>query len=343
MARAFNQTAKSLANKYLSNTLIKQLEPIQTDSGFTLAKAMASGVKNPDSRIGLYAGDAQSYDTFAPLLEPIIREYHSFLSGQVHQSDLKPIHLSNLDHAQDHILSTRIRVARNLYGFNFPCHMNLLQRRRVETIIIKALNTLEGNLKGTYISLEREDQHRINELKKQGLVFERGDRFQDAAGINSDFPKSRGAFFSQDRCFRVWINEEDHLRIISQEKSADIAGVFNRLSQGLTALRQTLEYAFNHGYGYLNSCPTNIGTAMRASVHIRLKYLAQKPDILNQIAQQYQLSIRGTSGEKTRVEDAVFDISNQQRLGVTESMIVNNLYSGIKAIIKAENQGYKKQ
>lgn len=339
MGQAFNQTAKSLTRKYLSDTLIKQLDPIKTDSGFTLAKAIASGVKNPDSNIGLYAGDAQSYDTFAPLFEPIICEYHSFLTDHVHISDLTPIHLSSLDPAHDHILSTRIRVARNLNGFNFPCHMNLTHRRRIETMIINALGKLEGNLKGAYVSLERNDQHQINELKKQGLVFERGDRFQNAAGINSDYPKSRGIFYSHDKCFRVWVNEEDHLRIISQEKSADLASVFNRLSQGLTALQKTLEYAYNHRYGYLNSCPTNIGTAMRASVHIRLEKLAQKPEILNQIAQQYQLSIRGTSGEKTRVEDAVFDIGNQQRLGITESMIVKNLYAGIQAIIKAENQG----
>ncbi|MFH2091469.1 MAG: phosphagen kinase [Pseudomonadota bacterium] len=338
MTQAPDPVSKSLTGKYLSKPLKKQLSPLKTDSGFTLAKAIASGLKNPDSAIGLYAGDAQSYDLFAPLFDPIIDEYHQFSPDRIHLSDFTPVALPCPDPDNQYILSTRIRVARNLQGFNFPCHMSLSQRRKVESTIISALSKLTGNLKGTYVSLERDSQQLISKLDQQGLVFKKGDRFQDAAGINTDFPKSRGVFYSHDCCFRVWVNEEDHLRIMSMEKSSDIAGVFNRLSQGLAVLQQTLEYAWNPHLGYLNSCPTNIGTAMRASVHIRLKNLEKEPDRLEQIARQYHLQIRGTSGEKTKVEGAVFDISNCQRLGVTESMIANTLYSGVLAIIAAEEK-----
>ena len=336
MIPAFNPASKSLVKKHLSQQLIDLLGPLKTNSGFTLSKAIASGIKNPDSNIGLYAGDAQSYKMFSPLFKAIINEYHHFSDGQVHASDFTAINLPCLDPDQQYILSTRIRVARSLKTFNFPCHMDLEHRRNLEARIIEACKTFKGSLDGQYVSLERDAPSKLSQLKRQGLVFERGDRFQEAAGINTDFPKSRGLFFSNDNCFRIWVNEEDHLRIMSLEKSADISSVFNRLNQGLNALEHSLEYAWDDRYGYLNSCPTNIGTAMRAGVHIRLKKLEKQPDILEQIARTHQLQIRGTSGEKTKVTGAIFDISNRRRLGITESEIIHKLYSGVKAIITVE-------
>ena len=134
----------------------------------------------------------------------------------------------------------------------------------------------------------------------------------------------------------IWVNEEDHLRIISMESSSDISGVFNRLCLGLGHLSTRLEFAFDKRYGFLTSCPTNIGTAMRAGVHIRLRKLKKNQTLLNNLVAQYQLQIRGTHGEKTSVEKGVFDISNKQRLGISETRIIQNLHSGLAAIIEAE-------
>ena len=74
----FSETSDCLAKKYLSRAVLEKLTRLKTDSGFTLLQALASGIKNPDSSIGLYAGDAQSYDLFASLFDPIIHDYHSF-------------------------------------------------------------------------------------------------------------------------------------------------------------------------------------------------------------------------------------------------------------------------
>jgi creatine kinase/arginine kinase len=195
---------------------------------------------------------------------------------------------------------------------------------------------LEDPFKGRYIHLEHASRTELDQLKQNNLLFEKGDRFQDAAGINLDFPRHRGVFCSADTRFIVWINEEDHMRIISLEKSSDLSSVYNRLSQGVALVNQTLEFAWNHTYGYLTACPTNIGTAMRAGVHIRLEKLARQKERLSALVEAYQLQIRGTSGEKTMVENAVFDISNRQRLGISEAMIVRNLHKGLSAIIAAE-------
>ncbi|MBT7262037.1 MAG: arginine kinase, partial [Desulfobacula sp.] len=191
-------------------------------------------------------------------------------------------------------------------------------------------------LKGSYYSLELDDKEKLNPLKTKNLGFQKGDRFQDAAGINSDFPKYRGVYLSFDEQLMVWINEEDHLRIISLEKSSDISSVYKRLCQTVTALNQSLDFAWDSTYGNLTSCPTNIGTAMRAGVHIQLEKLEKNKDILFKLIKAYNLQIRGTCGEKTKIQNAVFDISNYQRFGVSESEILLNLHAGLVAIIKAE-------
>jgi len=175
------------------------------------------------------------------------------------------------------------------------------------------------------------DKNKALNLRDKILQFNKGDRFQDAAGINKDFPKCRGIFYSTDKRFRVWVNEEDHMRIITQDTSSDISCVFNHLCKALGILEQTLEFEKNDTYGYLSSCPTNIGTAMRAGVHIRLPKLRQNRSILSSIIKTHGLQIRGTLGEKTRVENAVFDISNHQRLGISTADIIKNFHQGLEA------------
>lgn len=332
----FPKHANSLVKKYLSQNICTVLEHQKTDSGFTLAKAINSGLKNPDSAIGIYAGDAQSYKTFSLIFDPVISEYHKGVETLKHESDLTEIELPCLDPENKYIQSTRIRVARNLKGFCFPCYMKLFERRKLEKKILSTLSSLTGNLKGSYYSLELDDKEKLNPLKTKNLGFQKGDRFQDAAGINSDFPKYRGVYLSFDEQLMVWINEEDHLRIISLEKSSDISSVYKRLCQTVTALNQSLDFAWDSTYGNLTSCPTNIGTAMRAGVHIQLEKLEKNKDILFKLIKAYNLQIRGTCGEKTKIQNAVFDISNYQRFGVSESEILLNLHAGLVAIIKAE-------
>ncbi len=322
--------------KYLSKDIFQVLESESTESGFTLEKAIRSGILNPDSSIGIYAGDAQSYKTFATIFEPIIHEYHGISKGEKHISTLEDVQLIDPDPERKYILSTRIRVARNLKGFHFTNHIDLAQRRNLEKKIVAALSDLKDDLKGEYHSLELLTQSAALTFEEQEMQFQKGDRFQDAAGINSDFPKCRGVFHTTDKHFRVWVNEEDHMRIISQDASSDLSGVFNLLCKALVALEQTLAFEKDDTYGYLTSCPSNIGTTMRAGVHIRLEKLNQNRTLLTSLTKAHGLQIRGTGGEKTRVDNAVFDISNHRRLGISEVDIVNNLHQGLLDIIYTE-------
>ncbi len=336
MKYKFPGSSKSLVKKYLTRDLIEILQHQSTSTGFTLEKAIRSGIENHDSSIGIYAGDAQSYQTFSLVFKPIIHEYHGVTSGTKHPLDINRLDLADPDPDNKFILSTRIRVARNLKGFRFTNHIDLDSRKILEKKIISALNNLQADLKGEYHSFELPDTSEELDLRNETLQFGKGDRFQDAAGINTDFPKCRGIFYSADQRFRVWVNEEDHMRIICQDESSDISGVFNHLCKALKLLEQTLEFEKDDTYGYLSSCPTNIGTAMRAGVHIQLKKLGQNRSFLSSITKKHGLQIRGTLGEKTRIDNAVFDISNHQRLGISAAEIIKNLHKGLLVIIDAE-------
>jgi arginine kinase len=134
----------------------------------------------------------------------------------------------------------------------------------------------------------------------------------------------------------VWVNEEDQLRIISMQKGADIKAVFTRLSTAATEIEKVAKFAHDDHLGYITSCPTNLGTALRASVHIKLPLLGKKKEEFNKIADQFYVQIRGIHGEHTETDDGVFDISNKRRLGRSERDLVQDMYNGVKAMIEAE-------
>jgi creatine kinase/arginine kinase len=94
--------------------------------------------------------------------------------------------------------------------------------------------------------------------------------------LNRDWPSGRGIFHNNDKTFLVWINEEDQLRIISMQPGADLKEVFDRLCRAAAAIEKVAKFAHDEHLGYITSCPTNLGTALRASVHIHLPHLGQK-------------------------------------------------------------------
>ena len=165
-----------------------------------------------------------------------------------------------------------------------------------------------------------------------------GDRFLEACGLNRDWPNGRGIFHNAEKTFLVWVNEEDQLRIISMQKGANLRQVFERLSRGAAAIEKVVKFAHDEHLGYITSCPTNLGTAMRASVHVRLPELSKDKARFQAIADQYYVQIRGIHGEHTETNDGTYDISNRRRLGRSEKDLVQDMYDGVKAMIAAEKE-----
>ncbi|MCW8892979.1 MAG: phosphagen kinase, partial [Deltaproteobacteria bacterium] len=299
-----------------------------------------SGVANQDSSIGVYAGDAESYRLFAGLFDPIIDEYHGFKQKDQHRSNLNPNDLQavNPDPEGKFVISTRIRVGRNLAGMPLGPAVTKEQRNQIEQRIVKALDCLPDDLSGIYYPLLGLNEADHQRLIADHFLFKAGDRFLEAAGLNRDWPEGRGIFHNTDKTFLVWVNEEDQLRIISMQQGGDLHAVFTRLTAAVKVIEQKVPFLFDEHLGYLTSCPTNLGTAMRASVHICLPNLATNMETFKKLTDRHHLQIRGIDGEHSESKGGVFDISNRRRLGVSEVECVQDLYDGVVALIQAEQE-----
>ena len=172
------------------------------------------------------------------------------------------------------------------------------------------------------------------------LIFEfnrEGDRFLEACNLNRDWPSGRGIFHNEAKTFIIWVNEEDQLRIISMQDGADIKAVFDRLCRACATISQVAEFAHDDHLGYITSCPTNLGTALRASVHIKLPKLCKNMSKMEDICAKYNVQLRGIHGEHSDTSSGVFDISNKRRLGLSEKALVQDMINGVRALIDAEN------
>jgi len=173
------------------------------------------------------------------------------------------------------IKSTRIRVGRNLADFPLGPGVTKEQRLDIMNKVVEACGKFEGDLAGKFYSLETMSAEDQKQLIDDHFLFKEGDRFLDACGLNRDWPSGRGIFHNDAKTFLVWVNEEDQLRIISMQKDCNIREVFERLSRAAAGIEQVAKFAHDDHLGYITSCPTNLGTALRASVHIRLPELSK--------------------------------------------------------------------
>jgi creatine kinase/arginine kinase len=336
----FPNDCTSLLSKYLTKEVFEQLKDKKTSSNFLLSQAIASGTQNFDSGIGVYAGDIDSYDVFAALFDPIIEDYHDFSKKDSHLSNLNANDLNapNPDSEDKYILSTRIRVGRNIANLPLGPAITKDQRDQVEYQATQALNTLEGSLKGTYYPLDGMSEEVSQKLIEDHFLFKAGDRFLEAAGLNREWPKGRGIYHNDEKTFLVWVNEEDQLRIISMQKGGDIKEVFQRLTKAISKIEEKIVFSYSEHLGYITSCPTNLGTALRASVHIKVPNLSQDYTRFEEITNKHHLQIRGIHGEHSQSVGGVYDISNKRRLGVSEVQCVQDMYDGVVELIKVEKE-----
>ena len=122
--------------------------------------------------------------------------------------------------------------------------------------------------------------------------------------MERDWPEGRGIFHNESKTFLLWVNEEDQTRIISMQQGGDVKGVFERLARGIAAVEASVKaesgkvYALSEQYGYIHSCPTNLGTGMRASVHVDLPgWTKESVDKLKARCEELCVQPRGTKGE----------------------------------------------
>merc|ERR1712142_517404 len=338
----------SLVAKYVTKEKWDVLKDIKTKtSGFTLAKAIACAVQFDDQHCGIYAGDWDSYKDFAEVFDPLIQEYHGISADAVHTSDMDVSKIKgNIDPTAP-VKSTRIRVGRNIDGFGLSPGITKDQRLNVENLMKKAFANLEGDLAGKYYPLTGMEEAVRQQLVDDHLLFVSGDRNLQVAGMERDWPEGRGIFHNNAKTFLTWVNEEDQLRIISMQQGGDVKAVFDRLAKGIKAVQESVkkesgkDFCLDKKYGYIHSCPTNLGTGMRASVHDDLAgWTAHSIDALKARCEELHLQPRGTKGESGGQTGHTYDISNKHRLGYSEVELVQKMIDGVNTLWK-EDQAFQ--
>merc|ERR1712087_433282 len=324
------KSSHSLVAKYVTKPLWEKLSrAVTATSGFTLGQAIACAVEFDNQHCGIYAGDWDSYKVFADVFDPLIQEYHGISPDAVHTSDMDVSKIQgNIDPSAP-VHSTRIRVGRNIDGFGLSPGITKQQRIDVEALMSNALSKLTGDLAGKYYPLTGMDEAVRQQLVDDHFLFVSGDRNLTVAGMERDWPEGRGIFHNDAKTFLLWVNEEDQTRIISMEKGGDVKGVFARLARGIKAVQESVkaesgkEYALSEQYGYIHSCPTNLGTGMRASVHVDLPgWTKESVDKLKARCEELNVQPRGTRGESGGQTGHTYDISNKHRLGYSEVQLV---------------------
>jgi len=320
-----------------------------TPSGFTVDHAIQTGVDNPGHpfimTVGAVAGDEESYETFADLFDPIIEARHNgYRKTDKHKTDLDASKIK-MDEPFDenYVLSSRVRTGRSIRGYALPPWCTRAERRQVEKLSCEALSKLDGELKGKYYSLTTMTDKEQDQLINDHFLFDRPvSPLLTCAGMARDWPDARGIWHNEAKNFLVWINEEDHLRVISMEKGGNIKKVFTRFCDGLKKFESNLqengyEIMWNEHLGYVLTCPSNLGTGIRAGVHCKLVNLS-KHARFDEILTKLRLQKRGTGGVDTAAEGGVFDISNADRLGFSEVQLIQMVIDGVQFLVKMEKK-----
>ena len=227
------------------------------------------------------------------------------------------------------VVSSRVRLARNLRDRAFPGWAKKPERIRVLDLIRPVIGTLP-DMKDAF----SEAMDNLSTLDKQILVERHLISREHAA-------KSAGSAVVMNRrqTLSIMINEEDHLRMQSMRSGLQLKQAFKLLDKIDTALENELEFAYDQRIGYLTACPTNVGTGMRASAMLHLPGLVLS-ELINQVVQAVSkigLAVRGLYGEGTEAMGNLFQISNQTTLGEKEDEIIGRLTKVIETIIDKEH------
>jgi protein arginine kinase len=226
------------------------------------------------------------------------------------------------------VMSSRVRLARNLRGTTFPGWAKKPDRVKTCERIQTAVESLP-QMQGAF----SEGMDALPALDKQILV-ERHliSREHAAKGAGSAFVLTR------DESLCVMINEEDHLRMQSLRPGLQLAEVWKAIDAVDSALEAQLDYAFSPELGYLTACPTNLGTGIRVSAMLHLPglVLAEQVNQIIQAVNKLGLAVRGLYGENTEALGNLFQVSNQMTLGESEPMLVEKLSKVVAQVIEHE-------
>jgi len=230
----------------------------------------------------------------------------------------------------DVVLSSRVRLARNLQGIPFPRRSNRQQQEQVLSLCRNAAE--KSGLR--YIDLSVMEDYEKQAIAEKHLISPQ----------MMDNEVHRGLLLSDDNKISILLNEEDHVRIQAMAAGFDLDTCFHEANRMDDAIEESVDYAFDAQIGYLTCCPTNAGTGMRASVMVHLPALTMSRTINRVIDSLNQLgvTVRGIFGEGSKATGHIYQISNQLTLGAAEEDILEKFKQIVAEVVSKEREMRKR-
>jgi len=223
------------------------------------------------------------------------------------------------------VFSSRVRLARNLEGFPFTLQANSIQKKE---ILSKMQNVYKeiGKIKGGAFVKKEE----LSSIDGQFLL----ERHLVSKELIAESEDSKGIIISNDERISIMINEEDHLRMQVITSGFDLKNCWKILDEIDNDLSRKLKFSFSPELGYLTSCPTNVGTGLRAScmLHLPALVLTKRMNKILELLARISFTTRGLFGEGTQALGNFFQISNQVSLGLSEEELIDNLIGVVNQI-----------
>jgi len=228
----------------------------------------------------------------------------------------------------DVVLSSRVRLARNLSGQAFPGRGAEENRERILQLIRSAAQATHYLTDAAFFDLSR-----LSSLERQALV-ER--RLASPDLLRED--RGAGLIVGSDQSLSLMINEEDHLRLSSLFSGLDLLETFRVADQVDDRLQEKMDFAYSDEWGFLTACPTNVGTGLRASVllHLPALVLTQRIEAELKNLSQIGMAVRGFYGESSQVSGHLFQLCNRTSLGSTELEIIENVERAGRHLLESE-------
>ncbi|RUL54722.1 MULTISPECIES: protein arginine kinase [Lysinibacillus] len=229
----------------------------------------------------------------------------------------------------DIVLSTRIRLARNLEGYRYPLSFTEQEAKQIDGVVSQAVLNINNDKRiFSHFTIKEMPLLQRQVLVEKHLI----------SPLLAKKEKSASVLLSSDETISVMINEEDHLRIQCLLPGLQLLETYELANKLDSHLEKQLPYAFNESFGYLTCCPTNVGTGLRASVMMHLPALTMSKQIkaVTQMLARFGMVVRGIYGEGSENLGNVYQISNQVTLGKSEEEIIDDLQNIVVQIIQSE-------
>ncbi|XP_051237279.1 zgc:172076 [Dicentrarchus labrax] len=316
-----------------------------TQSGVIFDDIIRPGLEEPGDlsgpvSVGCVAGDAQSYILFCDFFDRVIEAHHEHkITSQTPESDFNYDNLKGGDDLdRSYAVRCEVSAVRGVEDFCFPTHCSRGERRQLLTLARRALQRLDENeLPGRLLLLEELNQEQQRELN---LNLNLPSSSQLRTGVARDWPDARAVWVSKDGSLVVWVNIEDHLRLVSTRDDTNIAEAFKCICLNLQKLEEfyrELRHPFilKQQLGWVTSSPADVGTGLRIRVHLRLHHLPKHirlQDVLK------RLRIRMDRPDVSPESPTLYEVSNMATFGVSEVRLTQLVVDGVKLLISMEKR-----